>query len=74
MVFFTFIQMSIEHSVNKQWDPDQTLRSVASDLGLHCLPGCYNRLIWVKHFFVAVGHIVYVTYMAVTVFEGNLLL
>ena len=37
MVFYIFAQISIEHSVNKG-DPDQTLRSVASDLGLHCLP------------------------------------
>ena len=32
-------------------DPDQTLRPVASDLGLHCLPMSQKsdaRLIWVK--------------------------
>ena len=33
-------------------DPDQTLRSVASDLGLHCLPITLlrvSRLQWVNH-------------------------
>ena len=33
-------------------DPDQTLRSAASDLGLHCLPVTLlrvSRLQWVKH-------------------------
>ena len=32
-------------------DPDQTPHSVASDLGLHCLPMCHKkdvRHIWVK--------------------------
>ena len=32
-------------------DPDQTLNSVAFDLGLHCLPMSHKkdaRLIWVK--------------------------
>ena len=33
VVIFLF-QIFIEHSVNKQWRPC----SVASDLGLHCLP------------------------------------
>ena len=33
-------------------DPDQTPRSAASDLGLHCLPNTLlrvSRLQWVKH-------------------------
>ena len=33
-------------------DPERTPRSVASDLGLHCLPMSHRkdaRLIWVKH-------------------------
>ena len=34
---FIFIQILIEHSVSKQWRPDQTPRSAASDLGLCCL-------------------------------------
>ena len=33
---FQFYSILIKHSVNKQGDPDQTARSVASDLGLHC--------------------------------------
>ena len=36
MVFYTFIPILIEHSVSKKWKPDQTLRSAASGLGLHC--------------------------------------
>ena len=46
------IFISIEHSVSKHGgDPDQTPRSVASDLGLHCLPMSQKkdaRIIWVK--------------------------
>ena len=33
-------------------DPDQTLRSAPSDLGLHCLPMSHKkdaRLIWVNY-------------------------
>ena len=36
----------------KSGDTDQTPHSVASDLGLHCLPMSHNRgarLIWVNH-------------------------
>ena len=33
-----FIQTLIEHSVSNSGDPDQTLWSAASGLGLHCLP------------------------------------
>ena len=36
MVFYTFIPIPIEHSVSKKWKPDQTMRSAASGLGLHC--------------------------------------
>ena len=38
MVFFIIIQILIERSVRKSGDPDQTPRSAAFDLGLHCLP------------------------------------
>ena len=51
VVFYIFIQISIEHSVSNSGDPDQTSHSVASDLGLHCLPMFHEkdaRLIWVK--------------------------
>ena len=37
VVVFIFIQILREHSVNRG-DPDQTPRSVESDLVLHCLP------------------------------------
>ena len=36
----------------KGGDPDQTPRSAASDLGLHCLPSTIlgvSRLQWIKH-------------------------
>ena len=39
-------------------DPDQTSRSAASDLGLHCLPvtlSGVSRLQWVKHVKLKVG-------------------
>ena len=38
MIFFISIQILIEHSVVNSRYPDKMLRSVASDLGLHCLP------------------------------------
>ena len=50
-IFFTCIQLLIEHSVSKQWRSDQTPRSVAPGLGLHYLPMFSKkdaRLIWVK--------------------------
>ena len=58
---FIFIQILIEQSVSKQGDPDQTPRSVASDLGLHCLSVPHKkdaRLIklWVKAFSVRSFH------------------
>ena len=34
------IYVSVENSV----DPDQTPRSVASDVGLHCLPKSHNNV------------------------------
>ena len=49
MVFFIFIQILIERSVNNG-DPDHTPHSVASDLGLHCLTMSHEkdaRFIWV---------------------------
>ena len=51
MVFFTFIQTLIEHSVSKQWRPDQMPRIAVSGLGLHCLSMSHKkdaRLIWVN--------------------------
>ena len=53
MVAFIFIQILIEHSVANSGDPDQTLRSAVSGLGLHCLPMSHKkdaRLKWVKHY------------------------
>ena len=50
--FFIFIQMLIEHSVSKQWKPDQTPHSAVSDLGLYCLHMSHKkdfRCIWVKN-------------------------
>ena len=47
MVLFTFFSNLIKHSVSKG-DPDQ---SVASDLGLNCLPMSHKldaRLLWVN--------------------------
>ena len=38
MIFIIIIQIYIQHSTSKQWIPDQIPRSVASDLGMHCLP------------------------------------
>ena len=43
MVFFSFIQIKIKQAVSR--DTAQTPRSVASDLGLHCLPMSQNRMI-----------------------------
>ena len=40
-------------------DPDQTQHSVASDLGLHCLPMShkkYARHIWVKNAIILLSH------------------
>ena len=40
-------------------DPDQTLHSVASDLGLHCLPMSHikdARHIWVKNAIILLSH------------------
>ena len=50
MYFFIFILFQIFPLANSE-DPYQTLRSAASDLGLHCLPMSQKRdarLIWVK--------------------------
>ena len=66
MVFYIFIQISIEYSVSKYFgEPDQMPHSVASDLGLHCSSMSHKkdaRLIWVNyacklmfHAFVAVS-------------------
>ena len=38
MVFFIFIHVLIENYASRQWRPNQTPHSVASDLGLHYLP------------------------------------
>ena len=51
MVFFNFIQISIEILKANSGDPDQRPRSAASDRGLCCLPMSHNkdaRLIWVN--------------------------
>ena len=51
MVFFTYIEILIEHTVSNSEDPDQIPHSAASDLGLHYLPMSHKkdaRLIWVK--------------------------
>ena len=51
MVVFVFILILIENSVANSGDPDQTLHSAASGLGLHCLPMSYRkdaRLKWVN--------------------------
>ena len=40
-------------------DPDQTLHSVVSDLGLHCLPMSHKkdaRHIWVKKAIILLSH------------------
>ena len=50
--FFIFIQILIENHARNSGDPDQTPRSVASDLGLHYLPLSHKkgaRHIWVKN-------------------------
>ena len=43
MVFFICIQILRGHSVSKQLRPGQTPRSVASDLGLLCLPISHKK-------------------------------
>ena len=51
MVFLIFIQFVIEYSVSIIGDSDQTARSAASVLGLHCLYMSHKkdaRLIWLK--------------------------
>ena len=53
MVFYTFIQISVEHSVSKQWRSNQMLCYAASDLGLPCLHISHKKdtmLIWVNPF------------------------
>ena len=42
---FIEIYVSVENSV----DPDQTPRSVASDVGLHCLPKSHNNVSFIGH-------------------------
>ena len=49
--FFMFILFRIEIPFSKQWRPDQTSRSAASDLGLQWLPMSQKwdaRLIWLN--------------------------
>ena len=51
MYFFIFILFRIDIPVKNSEDPDQTPRSAASDLGLHCLPVSQNwdaKFMWVK--------------------------
>ena len=48
--FYIFILILIEHSVASSGVPDQTPRSVASDLGLECTPMSHKKdamIIWV---------------------------
>ena len=50
MVFLRLFKIMIEHSLANSGYPDQMPRSVASDLGLHCLPMSHKkdaRHIWV---------------------------
>ena len=49
--YFSFFKIFIELSISKQCNPDQTLHSSASGLGLHCLPMSHKedaRLIWIN--------------------------
>ena len=51
MVIFIFIQVLLKIVQANSGDPDQTLHSVASDLGRHCLPMSHKkdaRHIWVN--------------------------
>ena len=41
--FIIFIQILIENNARNSGDPDQTPRSVASDLGLHYLPMSHKK-------------------------------
>ena len=43
VVFFIFIKIFIEILQANSGDPDQTSRSAASGLGLHCLPMSHKR-------------------------------
>ena len=59
MEFFIFIQVLIENYASKQWRPDQTRHSVASDLGLHYLLMFHikdTRHIWVKMQLICLSH------------------
>ena len=40
---FNFSSNVIEHSIRIHEDPDQMPRSVASELGLHCLPMSHEK-------------------------------
>ena len=53
MLLFVLIQILIEHPVSNSREPDQTLHSAASDLGLHCVSMSHKkdtRHTWVKYF------------------------
>ena len=43
MVFVTFIQILIEHSVSSSGHTDLTQHFAASDLGLYCLPTSHKK-------------------------------
>ena len=63
-----FNSNSIEHSVSKQWRPDQTLRSAAADLGLHCSPLSHkkdHRLIWVKRRFLTLSEALFMYFLII---------
>ena len=51
MVFFCIFYLIFERTFCNSGDPDQMPHTVASDLGMHCLPMSHKkdaRLIWVK--------------------------
>ena len=78
MVFYIFIQMTIDYSVANSGDTDQMPRSVASDLGLHCLPMSQSdkkdaRLIW-DNLLSSVLEQLYRILLRVPIVMGDLLL
>ena len=58
MVYHICTRIPIEYSISNSGDPYQTPRSVASDLGLHCLSMSHKkdaRRIWVKLIKIVTG-------------------
>ena len=59
MYFFYFYSSFNRKMLANSGDPDQMLHSVASDLGLHCLPIFHKkdaRHIWVKYAVILLSH------------------